>query len=387
MKNKLTMTMQCLGFTAAMLFSVGAAEPAMTNFWTLDTARGGIVHTIQAGSDAQPVVLNMQGRKVVMQVRVDRAAGLSYKARFFQVDPDLTKKGWVMADVKADSNPTLEVNGRPLRCDVPSTVAFDGMLNVVYPASEGIVATRTVYCSQRNPVVVEEWQLRNATDKSLTVDFKAPAKVTNATENTLLAWTGQGPASTVVKPGDTVSLAVCLQARPKDGPDTNSVIDVAAEHAARRALTEAAWRGSGRLETPEPLLDLAFALQKLHVLECPIETYKGVITHNGSLTYSPGIWANDPVEYSSPLFPFFGDAELNRAAMNMYRVWLDHCRQNGIVPFPGSFEGPALKLGSSGFFMGNPIGYNGSRRAWSHARYRTLSPCLGIGETLESGSC
>jgi len=69
-----------------------------------------------------------------------------------------------------------------------------------------------------------------------------------------------------------------------------------------------------------------------------------VITHNGSLTYSPGIWANDPVEYSSPLFPFFGDAELNRAAMNMYRVWLDHCRQNGSVPFPGSFEGPALKL-------------------------------------------
>ena len=98
------------------------------------------------------------------------------------------------------------------------------------------------------------------------------------------------------------------------------------------------------METPEPLLDQAFALQKLHVLECPIETLKGVIVHNGSLTYSPGVWANDPVEYSSPLFPFFGDAELNRASMGMYRVWLDHCRKDGIVPFPGSFEGPALKL-------------------------------------------
>ena len=32
------------------------------------------------------------------------------------------------------------------------------------------------------------------------------------------------------------------------------------------------------------------------MLECPIETYKGVITHNGSLTYSPGILANDPVD-------------------------------------------------------------------------------------------
>jgi len=344
MKDKRTMTMPCLMFTVATLLSASAGEPTLTNLWTIDPARDGIVHTLQAGSDGQPVALNMQGRKVVMQVRVDRAAGLSYKARFFHVDPDLTKKGWVMADVKADFNPTLQVNGRALRCDVPSTVAFDGMLTVVYPANEGIGATRTVYCSQRNPVVVEEWQLRNSTDKSLTVDFKALAKVTNATENTLLVWTGQGPASTVVKPGGTVSLATCLQARSKDGPDTNSAIDVAAEHAARRALTEAAWHGPGRLETPEPLLDRAFALQKLHVLECPIETIKGVITHNGSLTYSPGIWANDPVEYSSPLFPFFGDPELNRASMGMYRVWLDYCLKNGIEPFPGSFEHPDLKL-------------------------------------------
>jgi len=341
MNSKRNRTTQGLMFTAATLLSACASEPPMKNYWTLDTPRDGIVH---AGSYGEPVVLCMQGRKVVMQVQVDRTAGLSYKARFFHVDPDLTKKGWVMTEVKAGSHPALQVNGRPLRCDAPSTVAFDGMLTVVYPASEGIIATRTVYSSQRNPVVIEEWQLRNATDNPLTVDFKPPAKVTAATENTLLVWTGQGPASTVVKPGGTVSLATCVQARLKDGPDANSVIDVAAEHAARHALTEAAWRGPGRLETPEPLLDQAFALQKLHVLECPIETIKGVIVHNGSLTYSPGIWANDPVEYSSPLFPFFGDPELNRASMGMYRVWLDYCRQHGMVPFPGSFEGPALKL-------------------------------------------
>ena len=89
----------------------------------------------------------MQGRKVVMQVRVDRAAGLSYTARFFHVDPDLTKKGRVMADVGADANPALQVNGRPLRCDFPSSVAFDGMLTLVYPESEGVVPARTVYPS------------------------------------------------------------------------------------------------------------------------------------------------------------------------------------------------------------------------------------------------
>jgi hypothetical protein len=44
------------------------------------------------------------------------------------------------------------------------------------------------------------------------------------------------------------------------------------------------------------------------------------------------------------VFPFFGDNELNRAGMNMYRIWQDYCREKGIVPFPGSFEGPGLKL-------------------------------------------
>ena len=345
MTSKRNMNLQCLILTAGTVISAFAGGPPPPNYWTLDAARGGIVHT---GSDGEPVVLNMQGRKVVMQVQVDRAAGLSCKARFFNVDPDLTKKGWVMAEVRADSNPALLVDGRPLRCDVPSMVAFDGMVTVVYPASEGIVVTRTVYPSRRDPVVVEEWQLRNVADKPLAVDFKAPANVTAATENTLLVWTGQGPGSTVVESGGTVSLATCLQARLKDGPEAPRLVDVAAEHAARHALAEAAWHGPGRLETPEPLLDQAFALQKLHVLECPIETIKGVIVHNGSLRYSPGIWANDPVEYSSPVFPFFGDPELNRASMGMYRVWQDYCRQNGIVPFPGSFEGPALKLTQRG---------------------------------------
>jgi hypothetical protein len=109
-------------------------------------------------------------------------------------------------------------------------------------------------------------------------------------------------------------------------------------------LAEAAYRGPGRLETPDPMLDLAFALQKFHVLECPIDTYKGVIATNGSLRYSPGIWANDPVEYSSPIFPFFGDSQLNEAGLNMYRIWQDYCQKNGIDPFPGSFEHPELRL-------------------------------------------
>jgi hypothetical protein len=252
MTNKRNKNLPCLMVMAAMLLSAySAGGPQAINYWTANAERSGVVH---AGNGREAVVLCMQGRKVVMQVQVDRAAGFSYKARFFHVDPDLTMKGRVMAEVGGDSNPSLRVNGRPLRCDLPSSVAFDGMLTVVYPESDGIVPARTVYPSLRNPVIVDEWQLRNATDKPLTVDFSMPGKVKTATEKTVLVWTRQGPASTVVEPGGAVSMVSCLRAQSKDGPDTNLSVDVAAEHAARRALAEAAWRGLPGF-VPGPMAD------------------------------------------------------------------------------------------------------------------------------------
>jgi len=140
-----------------------------------------------------------------------------------------------------------------------------------------------------------------------------------------------------------LSFSTSLQARL--AADNDLAVTASIEHDARKALVAAAWRGPGRLETPEPELDAAFALQKLHVVECPIETFKGIITHNGSLTYAPGIWANDPPEYSSPLFPFFGDVQLNHASMNMYRVWQDYCQEKNTTAIPGCFWQENLEIG------------------------------------------
>jgi hypothetical protein len=312
------------------------------DYWTYDSSRGGIVHTVATNS--QPTVICMQGRKVVMETHVDSKTGLVYKARFFHVDPDLTKKGMVIATVGLPELPDVQVNGKPLAFGAPTAVTFNGILAVEYPVSEGMAATRLVYPSMRNPVVVEQWQLKNVTNKTLTVKVTALDRMTNATQRTQLTWSTQGAETTALKPAAVAMFSNCLRAQLKDAPDDNAPVDVVHEQVGRFRLIQAAFFGPGRLVTPEPLLNVAFALQKLHVLETPIETCKGVITHNGSLTYSPGIWANDPVEYSSPLFPFFGDPGLNEASMNMYRIWQDFCKSNGIVPFPGSFESPALKL-------------------------------------------
>ncbi len=315
-----------------------AAAASAEDFWTLDNT-GRLTHQFTA---AQPLVLCMQGRKVVMQTQADGKTGFGYKVRFFNLQPDVAKDKRVLFDGGRDPIPQARINDQPWQMPPPSSAVFDGMLTLIYPPAGGVAVTRTVYPSMTRALVVEEWQVRNATDKPISVAVAAGEKVSKSPGDVLATWTCPGRQAVSLKGGEVLSFSTSLQGHLSG--EAAAAVDPAAERRARRALAEAAWRGPGRLETPEPQLDVAFAFQKFHVLECPIETYKGVITHNGSLRYSPGVWANDPVEYSSPVFPFFGNADLNRAAMNMYRIWQAWCQEKGIDPFPGSFEGPALKL-------------------------------------------
>jgi len=331
--------MLILAMAAAMMPCLAVSQPAAPAFWVADAA-GRISHDC---SGKQALVMCMQGRKVVMQVLVDPVKGFSYQACFYHVRSEAdNKQKKLLQETGRDSDPELLINDQVLPCLVPATATFDGMLTLTYPMSGGVVVTRTVYPSMGEAAVIDEWQVHNTSDKTLTVKVAPNSKVTAVDAQVEIIRTCAGVESIAVKPGGelafSASMVAHLTASPKPVPD------VAAARAARRAVADAAWRGPGRLETPDAQLNLAFTLQKFHVLECPMETIKGVITHNGSLIYAPGIWANDPVEYSSPLFPFFGDAGLNRAGMNMYRIWQDHCQQHGIVPFPGSFEGPALSL-------------------------------------------
>lgn len=325
-------------FAAALTAFAPVCLTAAETFWTLDK-KGEITHPF-IGDD--PVVMCMQGQKVVMQVLADGTKGFSYQARFFNVFVDPDQKRKVQFAGGPETLPEVEINGKPMANGLPSSVHFDGKFTLNYPEVGGVVFTRTAYPSMDKALVIEEWQLRNTSSKPITVAVKADSKKTALYDRVSVIWNCPEVKPESVKPGAVISFHTSVQAHLNDKPEL--AVNVVAERAARDAVATAAWRGPGRLETPEPALDAAFALQKFHVLESPIETGQGIITHNGSLTYSPGIWANDPVEYSSPLFPFFGDAGLNRAAMNMYLVWQDYCQKHGADPFPGSFEHANLQL-------------------------------------------
>jgi hypothetical protein len=275
-----------------------------------------------------------------MQFQSSFTKGLNYTSRFFNVKSDNFNK--IMVDSGTDSDPELRINNLIQKIGSPVSATFDGMLNFTYAENKGILVSRTIYPSNTNALVIEEWQVKNQSDKAVKMSVSATRQVKYTDEEIVVIRTCTGMEPVSVAAGEKLSFIVSIQGKGIHAQD--KVPDVAAEHEARVNLAKLAWQGPGRLETPDAALDLAFALQKFHILECPAETWKGIITHNGSLRYSPGIWANDPVEYSSPVFPFFGNDQLNNASLNMYRIWMDYCKEKGIRPFPGSFEYASLKL-------------------------------------------
>lgn len=308
--------------------------------WKLD--RPGVIRNdLVAGSP--PVVLCMQGRKVVVECHVkntSRENNVQYLVRFFGVQGP-NRENRLIFSGGMNTRPNVISNGYLRRWWRPEKVEFDGRLIIHYGTNRGVSAERTIYPSTTKALLIDEWTMRNESHKAVDMQILSSSINSTLDDRVRMSWASPG-IEQLLEPGEELQFHGAIHAGGV--MDKAPEFDVAAERQARMEIADAAWNGPGRLEVPDPMLVAAYNLQKFHVLETPILTDKGVITHNGSLTYSPGIWANDPVEYSSPLFPFFGDKQLNEAAMNMYRVWLSHCREHGIDPFPGSFQEESLRL-------------------------------------------
>ena len=148
------------------------AAPAPADFWVRDAA-GWIAHDF-AGKE--PLVMCMQGRKVVMEVHADPAKGVSYKTRFFHVLPDMPEKLRVMFQANSLSMPTIQVDGHPLKNELPSSATFDGFLTLDYTETNGVITKRTIYPSMGRALVLEEWQVRNAGSKPVTVSVMPSRK-------------------------------------------------------------------------------------------------------------------------------------------------------------------------------------------------------------------
>jgi hypothetical protein len=130
----------------------------------------------------------------------------------------------------------------------------------------------------------------------------------DATTDRAVDWT--------LRPGEARTYAVVYSARKASEPSL--VLDVTKELAARKTWI-AQTNSRVVLDTPDPVLNKAFAFAKVRATESIFATRGGLMHGPGGGRYYAAIWANDQAEYANPFFAFLGEGNPRASALNAFR--------------------------------------------------------------------
>jgi hypothetical protein len=171
--------------------------------------------------------------------------------------------------------------------------------------------------------VLEKYTFTNHASQEITVEVEGTPKIirTNpaggVTGEYIISAEVLHPGAKSVQPEGSVSFAVAFAAR--EARSDRPGINLEAEEAARRQRVDG-FRSALELETPDPVLNTAFAFAKIRAAESIYATKAGQMHGSGGGGYAT-IWANDQIEYATPFFPFLGDHAGNEAAINALRLF------------------------------------------------------------------
>jgi hypothetical protein len=226
--------------------------------------------------------------------------------------------------------PALQIDGETATDERVQSVAIDGTLVLSTracatpcpDAGGGLGLTRTIFPSRDKDAIVEMVDVTNLTRRPLAVTSAArglvvrtdPAKgvdgeyVIESTADRAVNWT--------LKPAESRSYAIVYSARRAADPLV--AIDAARELDARKAWVAETNRRV-ILETPDPVLDKAFAFAKVRATESIFATKGGLMHGPGGGRYYAAIWANDQAEYANPFFGYLGEGNPRASALNAFR--------------------------------------------------------------------
>jgi hypothetical protein len=229
---------------------------------------------------------------------------------------------------------------------------------------------RSFYPSVDKPMAIEKFEFTNITDKNVVISMeylKREVRTDSARSkinphSVIMGTIGEG--SKIVLPGKTVIFSVYYLAT--DTPEDLFVINPEMEEYVRKKRVSGLMEKL-QLETPDKVLNTAFAFAKIRGTESIFKTKGGYMHGPGGLTYYAAIWANDQAEYINPFFAFLGDDIGNKSAMNSYR-WFAKYMNADYKPIPSSIvaEGDAVWKGAGDRGDQAMIAYGASRYALAY---------------------
>ena len=284
----------------------------------------------------------------------------------------------LMRRFSADIPSLLIVNGRTLQQEQVKQVALDGTLTVTseysteYPSrketnpSRPIEVTRILFPSTELPMLCEEYVIKNKgnQDVSLLVPEYRSVYHTEASKGVDGSYTLvhqlYNPGTFLVKPGDSIVVTAAVQAHRLNESDV--VPDVRVEKQKRDDFVAQMWSNLV-VETPDPVLNTAFAFAKIRGSESIYKTRGGYMHGPGGESYYAAIWANDQAEYIGPFFPYLGYEKGNASSLNAY-LHFARFMNDDFKPIPSSIIAEGLDIWNGAGDRGD-----GAMIAYGAARY------------------
>ncbi len=253
----------------------------------------------------------------------------------------------------------LVVNNAPLKSGHVKSVRLDGCLTVEseyafndttqttgqrrYPVA---MVTRKIFPSADKPVFCEQYQVKNITDQPVSVMIPEhrnvyrtdPADGVSGSYTIVIAI--HSPGTRVLGPGKEIAFGVSIQAFPETKGERELSPAIQKELALREKFVAEIWNNL-ILETPDTVINKAFAFAKIRASESIYRTAGGLMHSPGGEAYYAAIWANDESEYVAPFLPFLGYPKGNEATLNTYRLYMKYMNPD-YKPVPSSIIAEGL---------------------------------------------
>ncbi|MCF8715515.1 six-hairpin glycosidase-like protein [Joostella atrarenae] len=218
--------------------------------------------------------------------------------------------------------PSIEVNNLIFSPSKLNAIVIEGKLEFIYMEDNGLVLSRTFYPSMNDRLFVEEWSLKNVTEKHIEI---------NGTETTISREINgeRGVYRTKVEsnlkekvtigPNESYSFVIAMSAslNNESSPSLNNINF----ESVGRANFLNKMKSSLILETPNSALNRLFYFSKIRASESIFDSKIGLVHSPGGGRYYVGFWANDQAEYVSPFFPYLGYDLGIKSSNNMYELY------------------------------------------------------------------
>lgn len=326
--------------------------------WTL-SGDGGIFWRVGSGrgaghGDAHTDHIEMAGKgiAVILTYGADAAGRLVLSQRLvfpgLRTIPNDTRGSYTLklSEHVADS---ILVDGQPI-VETPVSFYIRGLLRSVSRTQTPLLVQRTIFPSVDKRAYLEDYRLINTGSSPLRLHLPVvdTDSVTDAKDEVggpfVISRRTYDGGDAVLAPGNSLSFSFVVSARRQT--ETGYVFSASYELERRVEMVNGIF-GSLVLKTPNDTINRLFDFAKLRAAESIYDTKTGLIHSPGGGEYYAAIWANDQAEYTSPFFPFLGNAAGNEAAKNTFRLFATYMNP-AFKPLPSSIvaEGDTIWSGA-----------------------------------------